>query len=78
MYHLYTDGKISRQAVVYALAKMRSEWQETDADSLVDVEASVGLLLADLGTALGLSPEELRESLGDALYQELFEVLEYA
>ncbi len=72
------DGSVSRQCVVRALARLRAEWQATDTDSLVDASASVGLLMADLAVALGLNQEELREALGEALFRELFDVLQYA
>ncbi len=46
--------------------------------SLLDVEASVGLLLSDLALALGLDAEEQYRALGAALYAELADALQPA
>lgn len=38
---------------------------------LLDIQVSVGLLLADVASMIGLSPDEQAQALGDTLYQEL-------
>lgn len=72
------NDSISRRLLVSALARIRSEWQESDSSSLLDIEANVGLLLSDLAVALGLNPEEQIEALGEELYHELNDILQYA
>ena len=56
-----TQEVIVRQnQVVDTLARIRKEWELTaDGESLVEVEASVGLLLADIVVALDLPPVEI-------------------
>jgi len=54
------------------LARIRMEWQVAiDGASLVEVKASVGLLLADVVKALKLGPDEQVTVLGEDLYNEL-------
>ena len=60
-----------RMTTVQALAKFRREWEEiADGDSLLDVTASVGLLLADVADRLELSPQERYVFLGKLLIAE--------
>jgi hypothetical protein len=62
---------IQRLEAIDALAHLREEWMEAADCSLVDVETSVGLFLADVTRALGLSAEEQMQVLGSALYAEI-------
>ena len=53
-----TKPGIPRSDVVDSLALLRQEWQaSTDGESLIDVQASVGLLLGDVVMMLGLSSQ---------------------
>ena len=61
-----------RDQAIQGLATLRESWQEAAADqSLLEMESSVGLLLADMARAIGLYPEEQEKALGDELYQEI-------
>ena len=60
-----------RVVVLENLSVLRLEWEAAaDGGSLINVSASVGLLLFDLTTKLGLSPEEQSIVLGGRLYNE--------
>ena len=60
-----------RVMVLENLSVLRLEWEAAaDGGSLINVSASVGLLLFDLTTKLGLSPEEQSIVLGGRLYNE--------
>jgi len=54
------DDRLSYRAqVVQALADFRREWQTiAEGKSLVEVEAPVGLVLADIADWLQLNPQE--------------------
>ena len=66
----------TRTQIIGAISKLQEEWQEiADGASLVELKGSVGLLLADLALALGLSPDEQVQALGEKLANELQEVL---
>ncbi|MCK6567910.1 MAG: hypothetical protein L6Q45_09510 [Anaerolineales bacterium] len=53
------------------LSVLRQEWEQAaDGDSLINVPASVGLLLFDVTARLGLTLEEQAQVLGDQLFQE--------
>lgn len=53
------------------LASLRQEWEEAaSGDSLLDVTASVGLMLLDIATKLGLTPDERLYFLGHRLGKE--------
>jgi hypothetical protein len=57
-----------RAAVVNALTQFRQEWADTAGEeSLIDVEASVGLFLSDIVNLLSLSPTEREAVLGAEL-----------
>lgn len=73
-----TDTQPSYRAqIVQSLAKFRSEWQEiAEGKSLIEFEASVGLLLADIADRLGLSPEERDVLLGSKLAKQINSFLE--
>lgn len=72
-----TQEMIVRQdQVVLALARIRQEWElAAQGESLIQVEASVGLLLADLVMALGFPPVEKEQVLGPELAGQLQDVL---
>ncbi len=53
------------------LSVLRQEWEQAaDGDSLINVPASVGLLLFDVTARLGLTQEEQTQVLGDELFRE--------
>jgi hypothetical protein len=67
---------ITRPQMVNSLARIRVEWEQAaDGNSLVQANASVGLLLADLSIAIGLTPDEQAQALGEDLVNELQDVL---
>jgi hypothetical protein len=62
---------LDRMTVLQNLSGLRQEWEvAADGDSLISVSASVGLMLLDVATQLGLSPDEQIEVLGHRLYKE--------
>jgi hypothetical protein len=64
---------ISRQPrVLEGLCALREEWEAAvEGSSLLDVTASVGLLLFDVATKLRLTPEERSFFLGARLTDEV-------
>ena len=64
-----TDYQPSYRAqVVQSLADFRREWQKVaDGKSLIEVQAAVGLILADIADRLELSPQERYAMLGGKL-----------
>ena len=57
-----------RAQVVQSLADFRREWQKiTEGKSLIEVQAPVGLLLADIADRLQLNPQERYAMLGGKL-----------
>jgi hypothetical protein len=57
-----------RMTAVQALAKLRREWEEiAEGENLLDVSASVGLMLADVADRLELSAPERYIFLGKLL-----------
>jgi len=61
--------------VVATLAALRQEWQQAaDGASLLEMEANVGLMLADLVNSLGLSTHEQSMVLGQELFDEIQEL----
>jgi hypothetical protein len=63
--------------VVIALSNLRQEWQEAaGGHSLTELNANVGLLLADVAMTLGLSSIEQIQVFGVELAYELQEMLE--
>jgi hypothetical protein len=68
-----TDYRPSYRAqVVQALADFRREWQKTtEGKSLVEVEAPVGLLLADIADRLELDHQERYAMLGGKLINQV-------
>jgi len=60
-----------RVVVLENLSVLRLEWETAaDGGSLINVSASVGLLLFDFTTKLGLTPEEQSIVLGGRLYNQ--------
>ena len=56
---------LDRDQAIDGLASIRQEWQEAaNGTPLVEMRGSVGLLLADVASAMGLSPEEAAWVLG--------------
>jgi hypothetical protein len=66
-----------RAQVVQALADFRREWQQVaQGQSLIAVEAPVGLLLADIADRLELTPQERHAMLGGMLINHVNCLLE--
>ena len=62
--------------IISALSTMREEWQQAaQGVSLLEMEANVGLMLADLVNSLGLSAQEKTLVLGQELFAEMQEIL---
>ena len=62
--------------LVPVLSKIREEWQQAAAgESLLNMDANVGLMLADIVNSLGLSTQEQALVLGKELLDELNQVL---
>ena len=62
--------------VVQGLERTRLEWEQAaDGESLLNMETNVGLLLADVTAAIGLTPEEKVFVLGAELLDELQDTL---
>ena len=63
---------IPRSKIIDALTRLRQEWEQAaEGDNLVELDGSVGLLLADLAVAIGLTSEEQVQALGADLVNEL-------
>ena len=63
-----------RVAVLPALSALRRDWEvAAEGESLIQVNAPVGLLLLDIATNLGLTQEQQELVLGARLYQEAVE-----
>ena len=63
---------VSRPQLVRALARVRLEWQEAAGEnSLIEMDGSVGLLLAAIARSMGLTPLEQLEALGRDMVEEL-------
>ena len=61
-----------RAQVVQSLADFRREWQKmVEGKSLVEVQAPVGLLLADIADRLELNPQERHAMLGGKLVNQV-------
>lgn len=73
-----TDYRLSdRTRIVQSLADFRREWQKNvGGRSLLEVEAPVGLILADIAEKLKLSPQERYAMLGGKLSNQVDSVLE--
>ena len=66
---------LARPLMVKAIARIREDWEQED-ESLVDIEASVGMMLADVVEALGFSEEERISALGPSLYNDIQQLME--
>lgn len=65
-----------RIQIITALTTLRKEWQAAaQNENLLNVEGNVGLFLADLVNSLGLSVHEQVIVLGQALFDELRDLL---
>ena len=65
-----------RNQLISTLSKLRLEWQEAaSGESLLNIDANVGLMFADLVNAFGLSVNEQSLTLGPELFVEMQEVL---
>jgi len=61
----------ARDGLLQNLTALRQEWEAAaEGDNLLDVTASVGLMLLDVATKLGLTPDERAFFLGVCLEQE--------
>ena len=66
-----------RAQIVQSLAKFRREWQVHIEDAtLLDVDAPVGLILADIADRLELNPQERYVMLGSQLVKDINEYME--
>jgi hypothetical protein len=66
-----TLGLLDRSLTLENLSAFRQEWEMVaDSGSLINVSASVGLMLFDFTSRLGLTPEEQALVLGDQLLFE--------
>jgi hypothetical protein len=73
---MWINEYLDRHQVVQALAGIRCEWEEAaDGVSLVEIPGSVGMLLIDVTTAIGLTGEEQAQALGAELAGELHNVM---
>jgi hypothetical protein len=68
-----TDTQPSYRAqIVKSLADFRREWEiHAEGNSLIDVDASVGLILSDIAERLGFSPQERHVMLGGKLAKQI-------
>jgi hypothetical protein len=68
------NAPLDRADARNALATIREEWEvAAEGESLVDIAASVGLLLLDIAVKLGMTPDEQKMALGAKLYQDAFQ-----
>ena len=66
-----------RAHVVQALADFRRQWQKiAQGQSLIEIEAPIGLLLADIADRLELNPQERYAMLGGMLINHVNCLLE--
>jgi hypothetical protein len=66
-----------RDQLLENLVTLRQEWEDAASeDSLLDISASVGLMLLDIATRLSLTPAERALFLGERLEQEAAVILE--
>ena len=64
-----TLALLDRDQALESLSAFRQEWESVAGNgSLIDVSASVGLMLFDFISRLGLTPEEQVQVLGDKLF----------
>ena len=71
------DRQSYRAQVVQVLADFRREWQTiAEGKSLAEVEAPVGLVLADIADWLQLNPQERHALLGGKLISQINVLME--
>jgi hypothetical protein len=72
------DYRLSeRNRMLQSLADFRREWQSlVEGKSLLEVNASVGLLLADIADRLDLNPQERHAMLGGKLINQVNSFME--
>ena len=64
-----TIALLDRALALETLSTFRQEWETVaERGSLIDVSASIGLMLFDLTTRLGLTPQEQAQVLGIQLF----------
>ena len=64
-----TLAPLDRILALESLSAFRQEWESVaENGSLIDVSASVGLVLFDFTSRLGLTPEEQVQVLGEQLF----------
>ncbi|GAB4401263.1 MAG: hypothetical protein OHK003_27710 [Anaerolineales bacterium] len=64
-----TIALLDRTMALETISVFREEWEAVaERGSLIDVSASVGLMLFDLTTRLGLTPQEQAQVLGNQLF----------
>ncbi len=61
-----------KASVLETLSVLRQEWEQAaEGNSLIDIPASVGLLLFDVTARMGLTQAEQSQVLGDQLFREV-------
>jgi hypothetical protein len=73
-----TDTQPSyRSQIVKSLADFRREWEiHAEGKNLIDIEASVGLMLSDIAERLGFSQQERHVLLGGKLAKQIDSYME--
>jgi hypothetical protein len=73
-----TDTQPSYRAqIMKSLVEFRREWEiHAEGKSLIDVDASVGLILSDIAERLGLSQQERHVLLGGKLAKQIDSYME--
>lgn len=59
---------MDRDQAIEAIATIRRDWEGED---LLEIQAPIGLTLADVGVNLGLDKAELRQAFGNDLFDKL-------
>lgn len=75
---MFQTVSIPQVQLISLLSTLRQEWQDAaQGQSLLDMEANVGLMLADLVNSLDLSVQEQTLVLGPELYAEMQTILDF-
>jgi len=62
---------LDRDEAIAGIAQIRQQWEDlAGSESLIKVHGIVGLMLADIAQAIGLTSEEQSQALGIELTQE--------
>jgi hypothetical protein len=74
MFPKMNTSNAKREAIINILACLRQEWEAAaEGQSLIDIQASIGLTLADIVFSLGFTRDEEDRILGERLrYEALF------